>query len=301
MASKNEKCRVKSDEVRKAPKGKADGFQPGLLTSAAFDQARYGRRWLVRSILLPEQVAVIGGPKKCLKTSLVTDLAISLGSETPFLGRFKVPKAVRAAVFSGESGGAVLQETARRIAKVRGIALGEADVLWSFDLPRLARKQDLGRLHAILKDQGVAVLFLDPLYLCLLDGATNASASNLFDVGPLLRRAADACRTAGTTLVLVHHTVKSLSKSAQAGPVGLDHLAFAGIGEFARQWLLVNRLEPYRPGSGRHRLLLVAEGSAGHSGAWELDVREGTLGEDFGAREWTVTVRNAGAPGIGEW
>jgi hypothetical protein len=203
-------------------------------------------------------------------------MAVSLGSKTPFLGRFKVPETVRAAVFSGESGGVVLQETARRVANAREIELSDVNVLWSFDLPRLARKQDLRRLHTILDDEGIEVLFLDPLYLCLLDGATNVSASNLFDVGPLLRRAADACRTAGTTLVLVHHTVKSL-KTAREGPLALDHLAFAGIGEFARQWLLVNRLEPYYAGSGRHRLLMVAEGSAGHSGSWELDIQEGTL------------------------
>lgn len=273
------------------------GFQPELLTSAAFDKVRYTRRWLIRSILLPDQVAVLGGPQKSLKTSLVADMAISLGSGTQSLGRFKVPQPLRTAVFSGESGEAVLQETARRVAESKEIELSDADVVWSFDLPRLSHKGDLAQLQDILSEHGIAVLFIDPLYLCLLDSNARASASNLFDVGPLLRRAANACRAAGTTLVLVHHTVKGASQNTKRGSVlGLEHLAYAGIGEFARQWLLVSRLEPYQPGSGRHQLMLIVEGSAGHSGAWKLDVDEGVLGDDFGGRKWHATVCQASEP-----
>jgi len=206
-----------------------------LLTSAEFDEARYSRRWLVRSVLLPDQPAVVGGPQQSLKTSLVLDMAIGLGTGTTFLDHFKVPRRERVAVYSGESGQAVLQETARRIAEAKKVKLGTADVLWSFDLPRLYRKTDLDRLHDELKAQGVKVAFLDPLYLCLLGGGTGSSASNLFEVGPLLSRAARACLGAGTTPVFIHHTVKTASKDSFKGPLGLDQLAFAGIGEFARQ------------------------------------------------------------------
>src|SRR5688500_7162912 len=97
----------------------ADTAESRFMTSAQFADAEYSREWLVRSVLLTGQPAVIGGPKKCLKTSLAIDMAISLGSGTKFLGRFKVPEAVRVAVISGESGGAVLQETAGRIAQAK--------------------------------------------------------------------------------------------------------------------------------------------------------------------------------------
>src|SRR4051812_17484394 len=94
------------------PEGVGPGF--GLLDSAALDRAPYGQRWLVESVLVPGQPAVLGGPRKSLKTSVAIDLAVSLSAGVPFLGSFAVPRPVRALVLSGESGEAVVQETARR-------------------------------------------------------------------------------------------------------------------------------------------------------------------------------------------
>jgi replicative DNA helicase len=275
---------------QQAKEGAAAGRQSRLLTSAEFDEQRYSRRWLVRSLLLPSQPAIIGGPQKSLKTSLVVDMAIGLGTGTTFLDHFKVPRPARVAVYSGESGEPVLQETARRIAESKKVKLKSAEVLWSFDLPRLWSEVDLERLHDDLKSQGVEVVFLDPLYLCLVGGEKSASVSNLFQVGPLLLRAARACLRAGATPVLVHHTVKTVSKDGFKGPLGLDQLAFAGIAELARQWLLVNRREAYQPGSGNHELMLAVGGSAGHSGGWEVTVNEGVLDTEFEGKRWQVSV-----------
>ena len=136
-----------------------------VMTSAEFDQASYAPEWLVQSILLADQPAVVGGPVKSLKTSIALDMAISLGTGTKFLGRFKVPQAVRVAVFSAQSGEAALQETARRVAVSKGVKLKKADVLWSSDLPRLGRKGDLDRLHTFLEDHEVKVVIVDPLHL----------------------------------------------------------------------------------------------------------------------------------------
>jgi RecA-family ATPase len=186
---KEKKPRIDAHE-QQAQEGATAGRQARLLTTAEFDEQRYSRRWLVRPLLLPGQPAIIGGPQKSLKTSLVLDLAIGLGTGTTFLNHFKVPRQARVAVYSGESGDAVLQETARGIAESKKVKFKSADVLWSFDLPQLWSKADLERLHDDLKTQGVEVVFLDPLYLCLLGGETAASARNLFYVGPLLLRAA---------------------------------------------------------------------------------------------------------------
>jgi hypothetical protein len=273
---------------KKLSKPKTVDLPPGYLDSPSFDQATYDRQWLVQGILMAEQAAVIGGAKKSLKTSIAVDLAISLGSGKPFLGCFAVPESVRVAVLSGESGASVLQETARRIAISKRTKLSDCDVIWSDHLPRLDKSEDRRELRESLEKMQAKVVIIDPLYLCLLSIGKGASASNLFEVGPVLMRTGRACLDAGATPIFVHHMNKG-SSGKNAG-TDLGDLAFAGIAEFARQWLLVARRQPYEPGSGEHHLTMVGGGSAGHSGKWSLKIREEILNKDMGGRNWKVSV-----------
>lgn len=263
-----------------------------LIDSATFAAKTYHQEWLVENILVSGQPCVVGGPGKAMKTSLVLDLAISLGSGTPFLGKFEVPEARRVAVFSGESGAATIQETARRIAEARGVDPSkECRVHWGFRLPRLSDPTSVKELSDLIRSTQARVVILDPLYLCLLAGGGKVSASNLYEVGPILAGVADACSRAGATLVIVHHATKTASSGKKGTVTTLNDLAFAGIGEFARQWVLVNRRTPYRPGSGVHDLVLSIGGSAGHSSQWRVLIDEGVFDADDPAeRRWDVSV-----------
>jgi alkylated DNA nucleotide flippase Atl1 len=236
----------------------------------------------------------MGGPKKSLKTSIMLDAAISLGSGKPFLGKFEVPERVKVAVLSGESGQITIRETALRVAKSKGVKLVDCDVLWGFDLPQLGVDEDMLALSAALRDNGVGVVFIDPAYLCLLAGSPDLQANNMFQVGPLLLKVAKICHDVGTTLVLVHHTTKpaGMLRMQSGEPLELEDLAYSGFQEFARQWLLVNRRQKYEPGSGKHLLWMNIGGSAGHSGCWGLDIEEGQLNDNFSGRRWLVYVRS---------
>lgn len=267
-----------------------------FLDSAAFARKKYRHDWLIRNIMVARQPMVIGGAIKTLKTSSAIDMAISLGSGTSFLGTFAVPERRRVAVLSGESGPATIQETALRICAAKGTRLKDCTVHWSFALPRLGSDADCEALDGFLREARIEVVILDPLYLLL--GGEGASASNLYEIGPLLYRAGRTCQAAGATLVLVHHATKGAIKASKADapkPLALEDLAFAGIGEYARQWLLLSRRQPYQDGSGDHELLMHIGGSAGHSGCWEVDVHEGVLGEGLEGREWCVKVRRRGS------
>lgn len=277
-----------SERTSKATKR---GYSAEFVDSAAFDRKTCQHDWLVESTLIAGQPGVIGGESKALKTSIAIDLAISLGSGTRFLNTFSVPQGKRVAFLSGESGEATLQESARRICTSKKVKLRNCMVHWSTQLPDLSRVADRNVLRRFLREAKIDVVILDPLYLLM--GGAGASASNLYEVGAVLHRAGRACLDAGATPVLVHHMTKSATKLKERESVrslNLGDLAFAGIGEYARQWLLLGRREPYREGTGEHRLIMSVGGSAGHSGRWDVDVHEGVLLKDLRGRGWDVKV-----------
>lgn len=227
-----------------------------------------------------------------MKTTTNVDLAVSLGSGTPFLNTFESVRS-RVAMVSGESGEFTIQETANRICEKPGIKLADCDVMWGFNLPQIARPGDLEIVHDMLLANGIEVLIIDPIYLALLAGDVKGrQASNLFDMGPLLLQLTELGKQTNTTIVLLHHCRKNLLEPWQ--PPELEDLAMAGFAEWARQWLLLGRREPYVQGTGHHKLWLNVGGSAGHSGCWAVNVDEGQLDDDFSGRTWNVKVLDAG-------
>lgn len=264
-------------------------FRP--IDSRAFASATYTLKWIVQRWLVELQPILLGGPRKSLKTNILIDLVLSIATGTPFLGAFNVYGKRRVCLISGESGQAVIQETARRICAAKGLNLADVDVLWDFRLPRLAVATELKELQAGLRDNDVRFVAVDPAYLALLAGVPDIDASNIFSMGPLLLGIADACLNVGVTPLLCHHTRKNLTNPNE--PLDLSDLSHAAFAEFARQWILVNRRKPYRPGSGLHKLNLSVGGSAGQSGLWALDLHEGQLNDDFSGRGWNVTVASA--------
>jgi replicative DNA helicase len=269
------------------------GFVLDLIDSATFAAADYPLKWLVRWLLVEGQPAVIGGPRKSLKTSMIVDLALSLSAGVPFLGHFHVYGTRRVALLSGESGQHTLQETARRVCLAKGIDLAAANVLWGFSLPQLTNALHLAELECGLNARGVEVLILDPIYLSLLAGRGPGAprAENIFDMGPLYLAVSQACLRAGATPILAHHTRRSAGGTGE--PLDLDDLAYAGVAEFARQWLLLSRRAKFQPGTGCHQLWLNAGGSAGQGGLWSVDINEGVIDERFSGRTWEVAVSTA--------
>lgn len=243
--------------------------------------------WLVEGVPVRDQPMVIGGPHKSLKTSLALDLGVSLATGTTFLNTFAVPRACNVAVFSGESGRQAINETIQRICRSKGEDPEECELFCGFTLPRLGSVADRKELRRLIRQNEIGLVVIDPLYLCM-GGDKPVAASNLYEVGPVLAQFADTCRRAGATPVFVHHATKPTSSKRTA--MTLNDLAFAGVAEFARQWLLVRRTAEYQPGTGVHDLSLSIGGSAGHSSGWSVRVDEG---RDAGTRQWSVRVRPA--------
>lgn len=267
-----------------------------FVDSATLLRTDFRQRWLVEHVLVENQIAVVGGPRKALKTSLIIDLGVSLATGRRFLDRFAVRRPTRVGIISGESGGATIQETFRRICEAKEIEHPHrVDLHWDFRVPRLSDPDHLAGLSEAIQTQRLKVVILDPLYLMLLNGNANAQPASIYTMGPLLADLAKACQDAGATPVLVHHFKQAATAyrgvKTYAAPE-LDDLSYAGVQEFARQWLLLGRRAKYEPGSGRHELWLSVGGSAGHSDCWALDIEEGQLNSNFGGRRWDVHVRS---------
>lgn len=260
-----------------------------LIPSSEFAMADYYQRYLVNKILVADQPAIVGGRSKTMKTSIMIDLAIALGTGTQFLGSFDAMKC-KVAVLSGESGHFTIQETAKRVADSKGINLADASVDWGFDLPQLACDADLRYLGDLLLAHSIEVLMIDPAYLCLLGGDVKGiRPGDVFSMGPLLLKLSELGNRTNTTVILCHHCRKNSHRELWTPP-DLEELSMAGFAEWARQWLLLGRRRAYEQGSGMHQLWLNVGGSAGHSGCYGIDIEEGVLGDDFRGRHWNVTV-----------
>lgn len=285
-------------EADEEPEPEPRPRQIKIIGSLEFANTDYRMQWLIKRVLVADQPGVVAAPKKGMKTSTMVDLAVSLASGSPFLGTFDIPEAVPVLLLSGESGGFVIKDTVARVCRAKeiegGIAGLEGRFFVGFELPQLSQAEQVEALSETIRTNGIKVVVIDPLYLCLLsasEGGRRLDAANLFDMGPLLLSISRACLDAGATPLLVHHFRKNVAEPYDLPE--LENMAFAGIQEFARQWIMLGRRKKFEPGSGLHELWLTVGGSAGHSGEWAVDVREGVMDDDFTGREWDVSVRPA--------
>lgn len=269
-------------------------YQPKMLSSQQLLEKPASVNWLVNGLLMKCEPIVIGAPKKTLKTAVAADLAISLATGCKFLGKFAIPVAVNVGFFSGESGQATIKSLVTRIGRSKNVDISKCPVSWGFELPKLGSDASLNGLTALIKRLELEVLIIDPMYLCLFAGMASPGPepSNLFAVGPILSKASRACFNGGATLVLVHHSKKT-GGAKNATDLDLDDLAFAGIGEFARQWILLGRRKRYVAGSGFHELAMSCGSSIGCSSAWDLVIDEGPRGPHSLPSNWDVSVTPA--------
>ena len=269
----------------------------------ALTSGTYSHNWLIKNVLVEGSPMIVGGPKKALKTSILLDLAVSLGigESAMFLNhhRFRVEKHVAVGMYSGESNAPTVATTVRNILASKNRKSAEATVYLQFATPMLSVDGDLAAIRAFIRKRNLKVIIFDPVYTTLLKGNAKASASNVFDMGAVLSTISEACLAEGATPIFAHHTVKNAGKQVGRNgatyksyePAELGDLAFAGFGEFARQWILLARRAEYEPGTGKHQLWMTTGGSAGFNGCYAVDIDEGIMGEDFSGKKWEVTVQ----------
>jgi hypothetical protein len=160
--------------------------------------------WLIQDLWGQNAVGIIGGAPKCCKSWLGLDMALSVASATPCLGRFAVQAQGPALVFLAEDSLPAVRARLAGLCAHRNLDIRALD-LYVITAPslRLDQGPDRQLLEAMLVSVNPRILLLDPLVrLHRLD--ENSAA----DISQLLGFLRDLQRTYDTAIVLVHHASK---------------------------------------------------------------------------------------------
>lgn len=247
--------------------------------------------WLVDNVFSCDQPTVFGAKQKSLKTTLLTDLAVSLSSGMPWLGKFNVPQKRRVLFVTGEATEAAAIRKVKRAAECRN--LNQDDFIDNLRIearvfPTLPSMTDCMAVASAVNEHSIEVVILDPLYM----GLQGLNTANLTEVGPALRQFMEHCRPAG--VIIAHHVKKSASYDDAPN---LEDLSQAGIAEFAGNYWLMGRMNEYT-GDGLHQLAVRYGGRDEQFGLLKLDFDEQNWKASFSDllehRKKTQAVKDVG-------
>ena len=258
------------------------------ITSKQLAEHGSKRRYLIEEILPVGEPGCISGPSKSLKTTLAIDLAISVASGKPFLGKFPVAETGNVLLISGESGVETLFETAGRICRAKGLELSQLDesLRWATSLPRIPR--EIEDIRRTIEQGKIKLLVIDPAYFALRE--VGHDLANATKIGAALEPLTEVCRELGCTVILVAHNRKGRGADQRRfDPPRLEEIAGAGIDQWVRHWLLIGPRDDWDAEAGKHWLWMVSGGSAGHAGEHALNIVEGKP-SDEGGRTWQCEV-----------
>ena len=167
-------------------------------------EERLEASWLIESLWLSEAAGLIGGQPKCGKSWLGLDMAVSVASKTPCLGRFPVMTSGPALVYLAEDALHGVRARVAGICQSRGLDIKtlEVSVITAAAL-RLDDQGDRERLWRGIERIKPRLILLDPLVrLHRLD------ENNSRDIAGILGFLREIQRHFATAVVLTHHSSK---------------------------------------------------------------------------------------------
>ena len=170
-------------------------------------------RWLVEQLWCANSVGVIGGAPKCAKTWLGLDMALSVATGTPCLGKYAVPEPGPVLVYLAEDALRVVGERIEGMARHRGLDIDQVAIYAiTASALRLDHDRDRTRLWETARWLRPKLLVLDPLVRLHGIDENHAGA-----VAELLAYFRSLQRELGISVLLVHHTRKNAADGVAAG------------------------------------------------------------------------------------
>jgi hypothetical protein len=170
------------------------------------------QRWLIQGLWAREGVGLIGGNPKLGKSWLGLEMAVSVSSATPCLGRFEPAARGPALLYMAEDAIPDVRARLEALCRHHGVDLEAVDI-FVITAPSLSidRAADQQRLKATVASIRPHLLLLDPL-VRLHQADENSSA----DMSALLGFLRQLQRELHTAVALVHHARKN-GASGQLG------------------------------------------------------------------------------------
>jgi hypothetical protein len=164
-----------------------------------------GQRWLVEPLWADQGVGILGGAPKCGKSLCALDLAVSVATGAPCLGRFRPAQTGRVLLFAAEDPLELVRERLAGIARAADRNLNELDIfVITVSRLHLDVESDRARLTQTVKALRPKLLLLDP-FVRLHSGDENVVTA----VAPLLDYLRSLQRAFHCAVLLVHHARKN--------------------------------------------------------------------------------------------
>ncbi len=234
--------------------------------------------WLVEGIFSADQPTVFGAASKATKTTQLTDLAVALAAERPWLGAFHIPRRRKVLFITGESN---YRACAKRVARALGSHfMTFVDVkgwlrIEAVEFPQLPDVRHQMQIAADVKEHEIEVVIIDPLYR----GLAGLDTHRMAEVGSAIVEFTKAVQPA--SLIISHHVTKTSARD-MTGPPSLEDLSGAGLAESCGNWWLLGRNEPYQ--FNRMHDLVVQYGGR--------DEQSGIKRIVFNEADWSFEVTN---------
>lgn len=166
---------------------------------------REEHRWLIEGLWSDQAVGVLGGEPKCCKSFCALDMAVSVASGTPCLGRYRVAQTGRVLVYAAEDQEHVVRERLAGICAARGIVFTDALEVIVITEPtvRLDVSGHRELLSETVEHVRPKLVVLDPfvrLHRC--------NENDVQDVAPMLSYLRNLQRRFHCGVLLVHHSRK---------------------------------------------------------------------------------------------